>query len=315
VDLPDYGVRYARSRHALVPHLLLQVPRILFRLATEQPQTEALVRRFGADAVVSDNRYGCFSKRVPSFLITHQLRFQLPRPIRWSAFISEGFNARCFARFDAVFVPDRAGTPNLSGDLSHRGAISRHPKLRYLGPLSSLRGRDGAAGRDRLDTLILVSGPEPSRTALERVILAQAPGLGGRTAVVLGRPEQASGRGPVRRNGLTLYPHLDRDRLSGLMRSASVVVANSGYSTIMELAAFGKKALLIPTPGQTEQEYLARHARESGLFYSVPQEGLDLGAALAETAEFYRRVAPPGGFGTNGIRGALDLIAEYGVPG
>ena len=37
-----------------------------------------------------------------------------------------------------------------------------------------------------------------------------------------------------------------------------------------------KSALMIPTPGQTEQEYLAKHLKQSGLFYIAEQKKLNL---------------------------------------
>jgi predicted glycosyltransferase len=44
----------------------------------------------------------------------------------------------------------------------------------------------------------------------------------------------------------------------------------------MELAELGKKALFVPTPGQTEQMYLAQRYKNLGWFHSVSQQELDL---------------------------------------
>jgi UDP-N-acetylglucosamine:LPS N-acetylglucosamine transferase len=49
------------------------------------------------------------------------------------------------------------------------------------------------------------------------------------------------------------------------------IITRSGYSTIMELVSLNCTALIIPTPGQTEQEYLAEYLSEKGWFYSVSQ--------------------------------------------
>jgi len=289
INLPDYHIRYSRYKALLVPHLIAQVPGILIRIHREQRRTERLAFRFGADCIVSDNRYGCFSKNLPSYLLTHQLRFHLPRPIAWSAWMSEWFNRFQFRHYRKVFVPDEAPAPNLSGELSHRGRVAAHPKLFYAGPLSSLRPC-GTGGGD-IEFLFIVSGPEPQRTRLEELFFDQAGDLPGRKVMVLGRPE-ADHHGVPRRSGLEVYPHVSRGRMAGFICRAKYIIGRSGYSTIMDLAASGKKAILLPTPGQTEQEYLARHVRESGLFFSIEQEGLDLGKALRDAERFYSKSRP-----------------------
>ena len=43
----------------------------------------------------------------------------------------------------------------------------------------------------------------------------------------------------------------------------------------MELISLGCSAMLIPTPGQTEQEYLARHLAAKGWFLTIAQRQID----------------------------------------
>ncbi|OYW19875.1 MAG: hypothetical protein B7Z54_02690 [Sphingobacteriales bacterium 12-47-4] len=50
----------------------------------------------------------------------------------------------------------------------------------------------------------------------------------------------------------------------------------NGTSTIMDLAAMQKKAILIPTPGQSEQEYLANYLQKKGIFYSERENSFSL---------------------------------------
>jgi predicted glycosyltransferase len=290
-DLPDYGIRYSRLKWALVPRLCVQMPGIFFRLIREHRETERLARRFKAAAVVSDNRYGCFSARLPSYFITHQLRFQLPPWLAWSAWISEWFNRFFFRHYTAVWVPDEAGSPNLSGDLSHKGPVPHNPKVRFVGPLSSLDPKAGWGNPD-VDILFLISGPEPQRTGFEKMILAQAAALPGRKAAVLGKPDEETGALRAPGGDLEVFSHLEREKLAGCMKRAEWIVCRSGYSTVMELAAFGAKAILVPTPGQTEQEYLAAYLKKEGLFFSVRQDELDLKKALPEAGRFYSRPAP-----------------------
>ncbi|MDM7926679.1 MAG: glycosyltransferase family protein [bacterium] len=290
VDLPDYNIRYSRTRTGLVPGLLLQVPGIFRRLRQEQAAVETLVDRFKPDAVVSDNRYGCYSTRVPSHFMTHQLRFQVPAGLKRAAAVSEIFNRFCFQRYRSVWVPDDAGSPNLSGDLSHACRLAGHPKIHYIGPLTSLgTGRPvRSPGAEGPDFLFLISGPEPQRTVFERIVLERIGEVKGRKVVVLGKPE-AEATGFQENTGDTvIHPHLKRAALIPLMRRARLVVCRSGYSTLMELAALGKAAVLVPTPGQTEQEYLGRHAARSGFFHCVPQKDFDLREAVSEAERLQR---------------------------
>lgn len=295
VDLPDYGIRYSRRRRFLTFGLLAQMPRIFLRLILEHRGAERLAVRFKADAVVSDNRYGCWSRSLPSYLITHQLRFQLPRLLRPFAWISEWFNRFHFRHYRNVFVPDECGTPNLSGDLSHRGRITRHPKVRYVGPLSSLDPGGSSRGASRgesIDILFLISGPEPQRTKFEKLVRSQASALPGRKVIVLGKPEEGAGSQSRSRDGLLVFPHLERKIMSDVLKRARWVVCRSGYSTVMELMAVHHRAILIPTPGQTEQEYLAEHLRLTGMFFSVSQDHLDLRTVFQDAGRFYGRTVP-----------------------
>ncbi|HDQ44745.1 MAG TPA: hypothetical protein ENN17_04485 [bacterium] len=290
VALPDYGIRYARNARMLIPFLLLRVPSVFVRIAREHRAVERLVRRLGADLVISDNRYGCFSRRVPSFFMTHQLRFQPPRGLEWSAFLSEWFNRFFFRFYRLVLIPDVAGTPNLSGALSHSGRIAGHPKLRYIGPLSSLT--PGPPIQEDLDVLFLVSGPEPQRSLFEAILLRHASALPGRKMIVLGKPGSSAPLPDIPGRGLEIRAHLNRKAMATWMRRSRWIVCRSGYSTVMEVAALAMKAILVPTPGQTEQEYLARYYTESGLFFCVPQAGLSLPDALDEAGRFYSGSRP-----------------------
>lgn len=312
-DLPDYGIRYSRHRGFLSLDLLAKTPRILLRLILEHREAEKLAARFRADVIISDNRYGCYSGSLPSYLITHQLRFQLSRMLRPFAWVSEWFNRYYFRHYRKVLVPDSAGTPNLSGDLSHRGRIADHPKVRYVGPLSSLES-GGYAGGEKINILFLISGPEPQRTKFEALVMGQAEALPGVKVVVLGKPEDEAEPRSRNRKGLTVFPHLERKRLSGYLNRAEWVVSRSGYSTIMDLMAIKRKAVLIPTPGQTEQEYLADNLQKTKLFFSVRQKGLDLPRALRDAERFYAHRLPKLRF--NRVDAILSLIgSRHSRPG
>lgn len=183
----------------------------------------------------------------------------------------------------AVMVPDyREERICLSGDLSHNLRIIDEDKIDYIGPLSDFRTNrsDVNCNRD-IDVLFSVSGPEPHRTALENRILEQLPKITDRytTVLTLGKTET---RGREDLTGLTgldhikVYSSLSATDRTKLLTRAKLVVARSGYSTLMDVAATGTRALFIPTPNQPEQEYLGRYHSEKGTYYSVSQANLDL---------------------------------------
>ena len=280
VDLPDYGIRYSRFGWALIPHLLAQMPRIFYALLREHHATEKLVKKYKADLIVSDNRYGCYSRHIPSFFMTHQLRFQLPKGMGWSAFISEWFNQIYFRHYKRIVVPDVAGEPNLSGDLSHKGRISTHPKLCYVGGLTSIVPQTRLS--EDIDLLVLISGPEPQRSQFEERVLEQIHDVPGKRVIIAGRPEEVFSSYFSDDSDLEIHAHLQRETMASIIQRAKVIVARSGYSTLMELVPLNKRMILIPTPGQTEQEYLANHLKEHYFCLVGKQTTFDINAVLSQ---------------------------------
>jgi UDP:flavonoid glycosyltransferase YjiC (YdhE family) len=177
---------------------------------------------------------------------------------------------RCYGRVTRFIVPDFA-SHGLSGELSHDLRFIPPEQMSFIGILSGVRRRQLP---EDIDCYVSISGPEPQRTILERIILEQVYDLHGRVVVSLGKPDEAVRS--YRRRNVTVYSYVNRRQQEDLMNRARLVISRSGYSTIMELAELGKRALLIPTPGQTEQEYLADLHLRLGNFYSVSQKHLNL---------------------------------------
>lgn len=274
VELPAYAIRYGR-RGADLPGMLRQGPRMLRTIRAEHEALLRLAEEHAAERVVSDHRYGCWHPDLPSFFLTHQVRFAAPRMLRWLEGLGVLFNRRYHRHFRKVLVPDVAEGREglLSGRLSRLPSRDRDRYVR-IGPLADLTPPSPGGEEDLLDLFVSISGPEPQRTVLEHLLLRQIREVGGRREVALGRPgEQDRGS---REQDLEVHGFLGRAGISDCMRRARVVVSRSGYSTLMELAAVGGKALLIPTPGQTEQEYLARRAAGRGWIHAVPQGDLEL---------------------------------------
>lgn len=273
-DIRDQQIRYSRLSFLFVFKIVAQLPKMLLCWRYERRKVRELEKRLHPDLIISEMRLGVWSRRVPSVLITHQLRFFLPPALRWAAVFGEAFNRIVFRNYRYVFVPDAEGSTNLSGELSHKGKIARHSKVRYIGCLSSIEVPVTPVKED-LDLLISISGPEPQRSRFEAKVMEQLEELPGSVWIARGEPGAAKDK--VLQDGrIRIFSHLDRQKMAEAMLKAKYIVCRSGYSTVMELLALGKNALFVPTPGQTEQEYLADYYRKQGVFHSCPQDKLDL---------------------------------------
>jgi len=302
VDFPDYGSHYSKFGFLLIPYLGLQVPVILWRLIKERRHTKYLVEHHDIDMLFSDSRFGVFSGDIPSYFITHQLRFPLPRLLKWMTPLSEWYNRYFFSQYHKVFVIDAEGNINLSRDLSHKGRIAKHEKLVYVGALSSIKPKQT---EEDIDVLVSISGPESARTYFEEIILRQIDTIPGKKVIVLGKPGESE---RVQKNqDVTIFNHVSRKKMTELMNRSKLIVCRSGYSTVMELVALNKPAVLVPTPGQTEQEYLARYYQQQQMFYVTKQRQLDLRRAVEVASQSNGRKRPD--IPVNDISTFLENIA------
>lgn len=275
VDLPGYGIKYGKNRAITILRLIGSIPKILIRIKREKAWLARFTAHEGLDLVISDNRYGLIAPGVFSVFITHQLLIKTPFG-QSADLLLQRINYRFIRRFSRCWIPDNPGEGALAGELSHPVAM---PPIstRYLGVLSRMEARPAA---ETVEILVLLSGPEPQRSLLEKRILRQAAATPARIVLVRGLP---GGGKPLKDvpAGVMVHDHLRTAELERLIAAAKWVVARSGYSTVMDLARMRKQAVLIPTPGQTEQEYLGRHLADNHWAICVPQNGLSLAAIPA----------------------------------
>jgi len=311
VELPSWRIRYGTSN--MVWNIALQLPRILYAIRAEHRMVRHLIRTHHIDGIISDNRYGCFNHQVKSVILTHQLRLRIGnRYIQWAA---NALLRVALRKFDIVWVPDVPGEPNLSGSLSH--PTPEELLVRYIGPLSRMstvgRTRPLHSGleastadhplpvstpgrKTKYDVAVILSGPEPQRSILEQKLLEQAMALTDRHFTFVQGKTQGMEHHFVAEN-VEVVSYLTSRHLNELLLSCQVVVCRSGYSSLMDLAALGNKAILIPTPGQTEQEYLADYFADQGVFVAQRQEEIDLEKGLEAI------------FSTTGfVQGQLEVI-------
>lgn len=268
-NLPGYDVTY-QNRGSFFFKVLGKVPNILKMIRKEHLLIEKLIKKHKVDAVISDNRYGLWTNKVPCVFITHQVRILSPILEDLVFFL----NLQFINRFDYCWIPDEASARNLSGKLSHLESLPLHAK--FIGPLTRFKGEHSQ--EKKFDVMAIVSGPEPQRSIFEEKLKTQLQQLNKRALLVLGNP------GIVQKSesdNLTIVSHLNSVEMEKAVAASEVIVCRGGYSTIMDLAVYGKKAIFIPTPGQTEQEYLAKRYAGKGWCVYQKQSEMDLSTAIS----------------------------------
>jgi hypothetical protein len=244
------------------------------------------------DFIFSDGRYGFHSHWTPSFILSHQIAFVPPKGLRETSWLTENINVAALRKFDCLFIPDYFGPSlNLAGHLAHSRSLHRCPH-RYIGILSSY----GHLGLTQdIDYLFVISGYLlEHKESFVRDLLEQASSLSGSKVFVLGDAGgDASAYDRYRRDDLQIHCVASGVLRQELFNRARVIISRAGYTTVMDLVEHGKRALLIPTPNQTEQEYLAAYLSSQHYYVARTQQaGLDLGPAL-QACEHTRLFEPP----------------------
>lgn len=274
LPLKGYRVRYSRKKNLFFLHMLVQFPKIIAAVYYERKWLKKVVAEYNIDAVISDNRFGLSIPGIPTVFITHQLAIKTG--FRWADALAAKINYRFIEKFNECWVPDMEGQPNFAGALSHPVQRPRIP-VKYIGVLSRFKTMPA---QKIYELLILISGPEPQRSIFENIVLSQVNDITGKIAVVRGLPLET--RALTNGNAqLTIFNHLPAEELNMLIMQSKHIVARSGYSTVMDLVTLQQKAVLVPTPGQTEQEYLASHLLENRFFITRKQEDLSLSEAIS----------------------------------
>ena len=245
------------------------LPKIIVWAMKDHEMLKALLREEHFDQVISDNRFGFYSKQVECVYITHQLHIMFPRGWKWLEGLASRLHARVYAHYNKVWVPDYQDMEkSLAGELSHPSISnlkSQISNIEYIGPLSRFSNYKNLVKTpyklcntsERFFIVAVLSGLEPHRTFLEQEIRARYQNSEEQVLIVQGLMNRPNTK--MKRGNITTVPYLDDNALSQALVNAEHIIARSGYSTIMDLEALGvmDKAELIPTPGQPEQEYLS----------------------------------------------------------
>ena len=256
-----------------IPKIIVQIPKIIQSIKYEHQWLDQQLNSHHWDLIISDNRYGLYTSRTKTVFITHQLGI-ISGFGKLGDLLLRNMLYKWINQFNICWIPDAGGDINIAGKLSHPSSMPNHHA--FIGPLSRLTEAKPMADEH---LLVLLSGPEPQRTILEQKLVNQLSMIDEAVVFVRGLPAAApliKNRGRIR-----FENHLDANALSVMLSSAKAVICRSGYSSVMDLLKLKKRALLIPTPGQTEQVYLGKHLGEQHWFVVQEQEQLDLKKGLA----------------------------------
>lgn len=276
--LSGYNPRYPLNG-SMVWAMASQLRRFIHVISREHEEVERVIDDAKVDLLISDNRYGCWSHKIPCAFITHQCNIQMPQRFGLLQRFVRRSSDRMINRFDFCWIPDFPGEDSHAGVLTNACVSKLTTKTEYIGTLSRFTPRS-RTGR-KYDLVAVLSGPEPQRTALENIIIPQLKVSNLRFMVVRGLPNE-----PNRLVDERIVNFLGSDELQDCLEAADLVIARSGYSTVMDMSALGKKAVFIPTPGQTEQEYLAMRMMDKKVAFFMKQSQFHLPTALQQSLHY-----------------------------
>ena len=287
IRLPGYKIAYPRNDR-MAQRMMWLVPNIIKGIIREHWALRGIIKQYSIELVISDGRFGLWNRRIPCVYITHQVMVKFADWLRFLESLFYKLHKCLIHRYRECWIPDVEGEPNLSGDLSHKYPIPKNAL--YIGPLSRMvkqLPKHDVNPREQApvhyDLLVIISGPEQQRTIFEKLVVDQVRKLTSLNTLILqGKTEENTDRHLTA--NIQIVSHLDSEKLNEALLSADIVLARPGYCGIMDLAVLGKRAILVPTPGQTEQEYLAEKYKQEMVYYYETQDEFDLARSLEEEA-------------------------------
>jgi hypothetical protein len=252
-EAPAYDIKYPKHGWQMPFCIFGQIPSIKKTMREENKWLASLCEKQKYTQIISDNRFGFYNKKIKSIYMTHQLRIAFPTPFTAFEKIGEAWHKNIMKNFDEIWVPDYEKFPGLAGKLSHPSYSDK--KIKYIGPLSRLAWNMGQDTRSKsIDTLALISGPEPQRSFFEKYAIKFLTENLGEHCMVRGLPDETE----IPALPFKTFNHLSAEDLREKILASREVLCRSGYSTLMDLDLLKANAILVPTPGQTEQIYLAK---------------------------------------------------------
>ena len=279
-ELPNYNIQCNGDKNAAW-QILFQARKIYNAIKKEHQFLKSIIEQESINTIISDNRYGIYHQNCKNIFLSHQIAIQAPAFFSFTEpFFLKQF-LKLISKFDELWIPDvESEEYNLSGKLSHNIDFPIHVK--YIGILSRFQEYKESSTIDdeRFDILALISGVEPSRSVFENTLIKELEKTNKECLLVCGKIEKQ--KTIKQQKNITIINFLQGYELEYYLQQAEVVICRSGYSTVMDLMALEKKAIFIPTPGQTEQEYLAMNLAKQGIAIYQKQSSMNLKVALLQ---------------------------------
>lgn len=254
IEYSSYRIRYSSGK-SQIGAIAFYLPGMAIKIFKEHRWLKRMVKAGSYDMVISDNRFGLWNKDIKSIYITHQVRIIMPHGVHFLEGLTWRVHRWFMSHYDECWIPDYEKAPGLSGDLSHKYPLLKNTK--FIGPLSRFEELKDVAPDDKYEVVGVLSGVEPQRSMLEKEIIERYKSSEQKVLIVRGLPQEKQQMEHL--NQITIVSHIDSKELAAVYLGAKHIISRSGYTTIMDLAVLNclDKAELIPTAGQTEQEYLA----------------------------------------------------------
>lgn len=256
LELPELNMKYSK-RFGAIGGIIRKLPHFINSIKRDNNFLKEFGLKNEFDLIISDNRYGFYHRAFPSILISHQLKLLNPLSFLLSMPLQN-----LIEKFDELWVPDD-DKHSLSGELS----IPENPLLltvNFIGSLSRFTFQKDK--KKDIKFLLIASGPEPFRQDLVSYFHRNFNMIDEICHIVSGVDLEEQF---LLENKLTIHSSLNSNELEDLIDRSEYVICRSGYSSIMDLIKKQQKAILIPTPGQSEQKYLAELHKDNNLFECV----------------------------------------------
>lgn len=300
-DLPlhritSYSVSYPFKSMFL--NLSYQWPKVVRAMIKEHLEVRRIVKKYDVDIIISDNRYGCFSRRCTNVIITHQIN--PPTSLWLSDLLSRLTSLTFLFNFQQVWIPDDEDFGPMAGPM-----VNSPPKhTRFVGFLSRFESTETQIPKNiKYDILVILSGPEPLRTRFEEKVIDQLQEFTGTYLIVRGKPEKGTLPTLKNKNG-DIVNFLTGEELIPLVKSSRLIVSRSGYTSLMDYLAIGARALIVPTPGQYEQEYLAGNIPSKAPFIGQTEDQL----AIVEAFQQLDKIPQPTPYSNGVIDDHIDNL-------
>lgn len=283
VNFDGFNISYPKGNFFFF-HFLKRVPILLLEILKEHKQLKKIIKENKINVVISDNRYGLWNKNVYSIFITHQINIKIPVKCKLLGYAVNKINQYFINKYDLCWIPDFEKPPFLAGELSH--TKNKLNNIAYIGLLSKFLNfsLQKVNISKNYDIVAIISGPEPHRTIFENILIEQFQTTNKRCLIINGVPLKTNKTKTIR--NIEIVTHLSTSDMYSVINNAQYIVSRAGYTTIMDLIALKRTAILVPTPGQTEQEYLADYYSGKKIFYCIEQSKFNINKAISIVENF-----------------------------